>query len=59
LRAEGAEIARLIRGGARIMVCGGREMAAGVAEALADFLAPAGLTPITLKARGRYAEDIY
>lgn len=59
LRAEGAEVARLIRGGARVMVCGGREMAAGVAEALAEILAPVGLTPITLKAEGRYVEDIY
>lgn len=59
LRAEGTEIARLIRDGARIMVCGGREMAAGVAEALAEILAPVGLTPVALKARGRYAEDIY
>ena len=59
LRAEGAEIARMIRDGARVMVCGGREMAAGVAEALADILMPVGLTPITLKAEGRYVEDIY
>lgn len=59
LRAEGAELARLIRNGARIMVCGGRDMAAGVADALAEILAPAGLTPAALKAEGRYAEDIY
>jgi len=59
LRADGAELARLIRNGARIMVCGGRDMAAGVAEALADILAPVGLTPVALKAEGRYAEDIY
>ena len=38
----GAEVARLIRNGARVMVCGGRDMAAGVAEALADILAPSG-----------------
>ena len=31
LRAESAQVARLIRDGARVMVCGGREMAAGVA----------------------------
>ena len=59
LRAEGAEVARLIRGGARVMVCGGREMAAGVADALTDILAPVGLTPIALKAQGRYVEDVY
>ncbi|HEY9214436.1 MAG TPA: flavodoxin domain-containing protein, partial [Ancylobacter sp.] len=59
LRAEGAQIARLIRDGARVMVCGGRGMAAGVADALATILAPSGLTPATLKAEGRYVEDIY
>jgi len=59
LRAESAELTRLIREGARIMVCGGRDMAAGVAEALTDILAPVGLTPFALKAEGRYAEDIY
>jgi sulfite reductase (NADPH) flavoprotein alpha-component len=59
LRAEGALVARLICNGARIMVCGGREMAAGVADALADILTPTGLTPATLKAEGRYVEDVY
>lgn len=59
LRAEGAEIARLIRDGARVMVCGGRDMAAGVADAIGDILMPHGLTPAALKAEGRYVEDIY
>lgn len=59
LRAEGVELARLIRDGARIMVCGGRDMAAGVAEALAEILAPVGLTPVALKGEGRYVEDVY
>ncbi|ODS00268.1 N-acetylglucosamine transferase [Methyloceanibacter methanicus] len=59
LRREGPEIARLIRQGARVMVCGGRGMAAGVAAALADVLKPAGLTPAMLKMEGRYVEDVY
>ncbi len=59
LRGEAAELARLIREGARVMVCGGRGMAQGVAEALAEILAPAGLTPEVLKAEGRYVEDVY
>jgi len=59
LRAERVEVARLIRDGARVMVCGGRDMANGVADALADILAPVGLTPIALKAEGRYVEDVY
>ena len=59
LRAEGEEVARLVRDGARVMVCGGRDMAAGVAHALAEILAPVGLTPVELKAEGRYVEDVY
>lgn len=59
LRGEAAEVARLIHDGARIMVCGGRDMALGVADALAEILEPAGLTPALLKAEGRYVEDVY
>jgi sulfite reductase (NADPH) flavoprotein alpha-component len=59
LRSEAAHVAELIRNGARVMVCGGRDMAAGVADALAEILAPAGLTPAVLKAEGRYVEDLY
>ena len=54
-----AQVAEAIRHGAKVMVCGGRDMASGVAEALTDILAPTGLTPLALKAEGRYAEDIY
>ncbi len=49
----------LVADGAQIMVCGGRGMAAGVMEAMAKVLAPAGVTPAVLKAEGRYAEDVY
>lgn len=59
LRADPARIARLIGEGAQVLVCGGRDMAAGVVDALADILAPAGLTPALLKAEGRYVEDTY
>lgn len=59
LRAEALHVAQLIRGGARIMVCGGRGMAAGVGEALAEILAPMNLTLLKLKAEGRYVEDVY
>ncbi|MCE8521356.1 PepSY domain-containing protein [Ruegeria sp. 1NDH52C] len=59
LRSEATQIAELIRDGARVMVCGGRDMAAGVADALAEILAPTGLTPALLKAEGRYVEDVY
>jgi sulfite reductase (NADPH) flavoprotein alpha-component len=59
LRGDAAEVTRLIRDGARVMVCGGRDMAEGVADALAEILAPTGLTPAGLKAEGRYVEDVY
>ncbi len=59
LRNEATEVAGAIRKGARIMVCGGRDMAEGVARALEDILAPVGLSPALLKAEGRYVEDVY
>jgi sulfite reductase (NADPH) flavoprotein alpha-component len=59
LRRDAAQVTRAIAEGAQIMVCGGREMAAGVAEAIADILAPMGLSPAMLKAEGRYVEDVY
>lgn len=59
LRGDAADVAHLIRNGARVMVCGGRDMATGVADALAEILAPAGLAPAVLKAEGRYVEDVY
>ncbi len=59
LRGDGARVAQLIAEGAQVLVCGGRDMAAGVASALTDILAPHGLTPAVLKAEGRYAEDVY
>ena len=59
LRAEAAQVTEAIRQGAKIMVCGGRDMAQGVGRALEDILAPMGLTPAMLKAGGRYVEDVY
>lgn len=59
LRADAERLAKLIGEGAQVLVCGGRDMAAGVADALADILIPAGLTPAVLKAEGRYVEDTY
>ncbi len=59
LRAEALELARLLHQGARVMVCGGRDMAEGVGEALSDILGQLGLSPSTLKAEGRYVEDVY
>lgn len=59
LRQDGDTLRRLINLGAKIMVCGGRDMAQGVREALSDILAPQGMTSASLKTEGRYVEDVY
>lgn len=59
LRLEAAQVVDAISKGAKVMVCGGRDMARGVSDAMAEILAPAGLTPAMLKAEGRYVEDVY
>ncbi|GAB1479939.1 PepSY domain-containing protein [Paracoccaceae bacterium] len=59
LREDAEPIRRLMAEGARVMVCGGREMAQGVREAMTEILQPVGLSLATLRAGGRYAEDVY
>ncbi len=59
LQRDAANVAAQIKNGAQVLVCGGRDMAAGVAEALHEILAPHGLEPARLKAQGRYLEDVY
>ena len=59
LRHDAARLARLIGEGAQVLVCGGRDMAAGVSAALTEILAPMNLSPATLKAQNRYVEDVY
>ncbi|SHE31627.1 sulfite reductase (NADPH) flavoprotein alpha-component [Modicisalibacter ilicicola DSM 19980] len=56
---DGPELRRLIEKGAQILVCGGRDMAASVMAALNDIVAPLGMDVATLKAQGRYREDVY
>jgi sulfite reductase (NADPH) flavoprotein alpha-component len=52
-------IRELIACGAQVIVCGGREMAAGVRLALDQILLPLGETAQHLKVQGRYLEDVY
>jgi len=59
VRADASRLRALIGAGAQVLVCGGREMAAGVHEALGELLVPTGLTPALLKSEGRYLEDVY
>jgi sulfite reductase (NADPH) flavoprotein alpha-component len=57
LRENADNVRGLIAAGAKIMVCGGRDMASGVRDALGDILAP--MTAADLKVQGRYVEDVY
>ncbi|RME17828.1 MAG: N-acetylglucosamine transferase [Alphaproteobacteria bacterium] len=59
IRRDAARLVELANAGAQFLVCGGRGMADGVQAALAEALAPVGLTPAQLKAEGRYVEDVY
>lgn len=56
---DGEELRKLIENGAQILVCGGRSMASSVMTALNDIIAPLGMDVATLKAQGRYREDVY
>lgn len=53
------ELRDLIGKGAQILVCGGREMANSVREAIDRIIAPINTSVQTLKAEGRYREDVY
>ncbi len=59
LHHDAEALRELISIGARIMVCGGREMAHGVQAALAEILEPIGVSAAALKSEGRYVEDVY
>lgn len=50
---------RLMEKGAQVLVCGSRDMAKGVMQALDEVLAPLNLSVPMLKAQGRYREDVY
>jgi len=59
LRTDQLLMRQLIESGAQILVCGGRDMAAGVSATLDDILAPLNQSVQTLKAQGRLVEDVY
>jgi len=59
LRSDALSLRRLVEKGAQVLVCGSREMAKGVMQALDEILAPLNLSVLTLKAQGRYREDVY
>ncbi len=59
LRSDAEQVRALIGKGGQILVCGGRGMAACVALAMDEILAPLNLSVAGLKTAGRYLEDTY
>lgn len=59
IAADADAVRALIARGAQVMVCGGRQMAQGIARALDEVVRPLGLDLATLKMQGRYVEDVY
>lgn len=56
---DSEELRGLIEQGAQVLICGGRNMADSVMTALDDVIEPLGMDVQTLKAQGRYREDVY
>lgn len=59
ISADADELRDLIVKGAQILVCGGRDMANSVREAIDAIIAPLDTSVQALKAEGRYREDVY
>lgn len=59
IAADAPRLQELIRHGAQVLVCGGRDMAQAVTHALDAVVRPLGLDLATLKSSGRYVEDVY
>jgi sulfite reductase (NADPH) flavoprotein alpha-component len=59
LVADAGHLRELIRHGAQVLVCGGRDMAQSVAHTLERVLHPLGTDLATLRSDGRYVEDVY
>ncbi len=59
LRRDAERVRDLVAQGALVRVCGSRAMAQGVTETLDTVLAPLQLNVATLKAKERYAEDVF
>ncbi len=56
---DAEKLRKLIEGNAQILVCGGRDMANSVSAAIKLIIAPLGIDLASLKAQGRYLEDVY
>lgn len=59
LRQDAPRLRELLARGAVVRVCGSRPMASGVTEVLDEILGPSQSSVRQLKAKGRYAEDLF
>ena len=56
---DAEQLRQLLEQGGQVLVCGGRAMAKNIAQALDEVLVPLNLSVATLKAQGRYREDVF
>lgn len=59
LAADAPHLRELIRHGAQVLVCGGRDMAQAVRRTFEPILHPLGTDLEALRLAGRYVEDVY
>jgi sulfite reductase (NADPH) flavoprotein alpha-component len=59
LFADGRRLRALIGHGAQILVCGSRDLGRDVARTIEPIVRPLGLDLATLRAGGRYVEDVF
>ncbi|MDE2402229.1 MAG: PepSY domain-containing protein [Burkholderiales bacterium] len=56
---DATQLRQLLESDGQVLVCGSRAMAKSIAQALDEVLAPLNLSVATLKAQGRYREDVF
>ena len=59
LREDAQQLSLLLQQGAQVLVCGSREMAAGVRAVIEPMLQSLGESLEQLRVQGRYREDVY
>lgn len=59
IAADAHRLRELVHAGAQILVCGSRDMAHAVTRTMETILHPLGTDVATLRAGGRYVEDVY
>ncbi len=56
---DDTQLRQLLEKGGQVLVCGSRAMAKNIVQALDEILAPLSLSVATIKAQGRYREDVF